>query len=87
MFGTRNLDCEHAVALFTDYLDGALPPRRRAAVDRHLADCPNCGAYLDQLRATVRLVGRARPGDLPDETVEGLLEVFRRVRDEEAGSA
>lgn len=35
----------------TEYLDGELPPARRAAVESHLKTCPSCAAALDLLRA------------------------------------
>ncbi|OGR78132.1 MAG: hypothetical protein A2X32_01885 [Elusimicrobia bacterium GWC2_64_44] len=38
------------------YLDGELPPVERAAVDAHLAGCPDCRAVLDQLGGVSRLV-------------------------------
>ncbi|MGH8962870.1 MAG: anti-sigma factor family protein [Jatrophihabitantaceae bacterium] len=61
--------CVDVVELLTDYLDGALDPRTAAAIEEHLAACPPCRVYLDQLRATIALVGQVANGTLPSDTV------------------
>ena len=76
----RALVCRQAVALMTDYIDGALAARDRARLEAHLADCPHCSEYLAQLRVTVDALGRAEPDDLPDEAVDDLVELYRRWR-------
>ena len=54
--------CRELVALVTDYLDGVLPARlARAGLDRHLAVCDGCTTYLQQIRATIDALARARP--------------------------
>ena len=35
----------------SEYLDGELPPVRRAAVEAHLASCPACRGMLERLKA------------------------------------
>jgi predicted anti-sigma-YlaC factor YlaD len=54
----RPLTCRQLVEFVTDYLEAALSPRDGARFERHLARCPGCRAYLDQMRRTIRLVGR-----------------------------
>ena len=51
------------------YLDGELPAAERAALDAHLAECPDCVAYLATYEDTIKL-GKAAFADL-DESVEG----------------
>lgn len=46
--------------LVTDLMEDALDPVTRADVVAHLAECPDCRRYLEQMRETVRLLG-----DLP----------------------
>jgi Putative zinc-finger/Protein of unknown function (DUF1059) len=63
----RDLACREVVELVDDYLEGAMPPPKRARFQRHLEGCPGCVAYVEQMRVTVGLVGppargRARPG-------------------------
>ena len=47
---------EHPDRLLSAYLDDALTPDERAAVEPHLAGCPRCRARVDELRATGRLL-------------------------------
>ena len=43
------MNCEDARAFLQDYAGGALSEAARATVERHLADCPGCGADLKAL--------------------------------------
>lgn len=38
---------------FSDYLDGELPPERAGRLDRHVAECAECAALLEDLRRVV----------------------------------
>jgi anti-sigma factor RsiW len=42
----------------SDYLDSELAPRRRARLERHVPDCPECERLLAELRAVVQGLGR-----------------------------
>ena len=64
----------------TAYLDGALDARDRDRLEAHLAGCPHCSEYLAQLRVTIEVLGHAEPDDLPAETVDGLVDVYRQWR-------
>ncbi len=75
------LRCRELVDLIGDYLDDALPPARRAAIDGHLEGCAACRAYLDQLRQTTGLVERLCDEPLPAELESQLLEAFRHWND------
>jgi anti-sigma factor RsiW len=74
----RDLVCEEAVRLATDYLDGSLTRRDRRRFERHLRSCPNCTAYLAQLRATIAATGRIDTDELPASTREDLIDLYRR---------
>lgn len=78
---TTDLVCQQAVELMSDYLDGALPRRRRRKLERHLADCDACSGYLEQLRTTIAVTGTAAPEDLDPEVLDGLTDLYRRYRD------
>lgn len=60
----------------TDYLEGALEPTERERFDAHLAECPGCDLYVEQMRTTIALVGASANVESRPE-VSGLLEVFR----------
>ena len=75
---SRDLVCEQAVRLATDYLEGSLSRRERRRFERHLRSCPNCTAYLDQLRITIALTGSVDSETLPASTRDDLVELFKR---------
>jgi len=76
----RELVCREAVALMTDYIEGALAPRDRARLEGHLATCPHCTEYLTQIRVTIAAAGRITPDDLPSEALDELVTLYRRWR-------
>ncbi len=78
--GDPGLSCQELVELVTDYLEARLPAPARARFEAHLAECDGCGAYVEQLRQTVRLAGRARVEDVPAPAREALLQAFRGWR-------
>jgi anti-sigma factor RsiW len=78
----KDLVCRQAVELVTDYLDGALSRRERRRLETHLRACPNCAAYLEQIKMTIRLTGTIEPEDLPSEARADLTELYRRWRSE-----
>jgi anti-sigma factor RsiW len=76
----EELACRDVVEAMTDYLEGAMPAAERARFERHLAGCDGCAAYLEQLRATVRLSGRVAVATIPPASRQALLEAFRGWR-------
>jgi anti-sigma factor RsiW len=70
------LTCKQLVELVTDYFEDALTPAERDRFDAHVAVCPGCEHYLEQMRTTMRLV---RSTDELEERPEvaQLLELFR----------
>jgi len=75
---TKNIRCLDAVALISSYLDGGLGWRERRRLEHHLAGCPACTAYLDQLRLTVASTSTLTPEDVPSDVLDGLLDVFEK---------
>jgi anti-sigma factor RsiW len=73
------LTCRELVELVTDYLEGALDDDVRRRVDRHLAGCPGCSAYIDEMRVTIRITGTLTEWDLEPGVRDALLEAFRGV--------
>ena len=76
------IPCQEVVELVTDYLEGALSRRDRRRFEHHLAGCPNCTAYLEQMRETLRLTGELVPEDLSPEMQREFGEIYERWRDE-----
>ena len=78
----RDLVCQQAIELVTDYLEGTLSRRQRRRLETHLRACPNCSSYVEQIRITIRISGEIEPEDLSPEAVEDLTQLYRRWRDE-----
>jgi len=77
MVTVDDLTCRELVELVTDYLEGALAPGERRRFERHLGACSVCPRYVDQLRATVRVLGRLHEDDVPEPARDALLHAFR----------
>ncbi len=80
MKDVEGLSCRELVELVTDYLEGALDERDRAAFDAHIARCEGCARYLEQLRETIRVTGTLTPDDLSPAAETALLGAFRDWR-------
>jgi anti-sigma factor RsiW len=81
--GTRELTCRELTDFLADYFAGELGPNERALFEGHLAECPDCVAYLRSYAETMRLAKDAYdngriPADVPDELVLAILEARKR---------
>ncbi len=81
---TKDINCYQAVALVSDYLEGALSWRDRRRLERHLASCEACSAYLDQMKVTIALTGSVTPEDVSSEALSKLVEVFENFQREKS---
>jgi anti-sigma factor RsiW len=73
----EDLTCRELVELVTDYLEGALTPDERHRFERHLGGCSVCPRYVEQLRTTIRVLGRLGEDDVTEPARSALLEAFR----------
>jgi anti-sigma factor RsiW len=71
------LTCRELVELVTEYLEGALEVDERLAFERHIAVCPPCRGYLDELRRLTAVAGSLAEDDLPPDARRAMLAVFR----------
>ena len=69
--------CRELVELVTDYLEDRLPPDQRLRFEEHIAMCPGCTTYLDQMRLTIFITGALRAEDLEPRSRDAMLAVFR----------
>ncbi len=74
----KDIVCRQAVELVTDYLEGALTAKDRARLEAHLGACTHCHEYFEQMRVTIRLMGRVEPESLTRAAREDLSALFRR---------
>jgi anti-sigma factor RsiW len=71
------LTCRELVELVTDYLEGALPLDEQQSFEEHVRSCAVCPRYVEQLRATIRVLGRLHEDDLSEPARKALLGAFR----------
>jgi anti-sigma factor RsiW len=71
------LSCQELVELVTDYLEGALPEEDVRRFEEHLGICSACVTYVQQMRTTIALTGRANGVTLDPEVESALLHAFR----------
>lgn len=72
--------CQELVEVITDYLEGTLPARDVSRLEAHLAECPPCRTYIEQMRMTMRAIGRLSSEDLAPATRARLVDAFRSWR-------
>jgi anti-sigma factor RsiW len=80
----HDLVCQQVVELVTDYLEGSLSRSDRRRFEAHLRACPNCTAYLEQMRVTIATTGSLVPEDLSPEARQEFTELFHRWRQDDA---
>jgi anti-sigma factor RsiW len=73
---THDLPCQELVELVTEYLEDRLPTGTRLRLEAHLARCSGCRTYLEQMRHTIRTLGRLPAESIQPEARDRLLEVF-----------
>jgi anti-sigma factor RsiW len=71
------MTCREFVELVTDYFEGALSDEDVRRFEGHIGDCHWCARYLDQMRVTIRTVGRIDEESISGEARDVLLHEFR----------
>jgi len=74
------MTCCEVIDFLLEYLSGELSASERAEFEQHLAECPDCAAYLKSYEQTIKL-GKAVfadpeapvPQDVPEELVQAIL--------------
>ena len=78
---THALVCQEIVELITDYLEDTLLPETRVQFEAHIANCPGCRNYLEQMRLTIGMLRNLAQEPAFPETKEELLQVFRQWKE------
>jgi hypothetical protein len=74
------IDCIEIVELVTDYLEGSVDVATREEIEAHLVLCAPCQIYLDQMRATIDVLGHVPVDTLTDQAKSDLVAAFRDFR-------
>lgn len=68
--------CSEVAAHICDHLDADIRTKRCREIQRHIRTCPNCYAYLDSMKKTVRLYKIQRSPTLPRAARSRLLAIL-----------
>ena len=79
----RELTCGELADFLADYFAGELSRDVRSVFEGHLAECPDCAAYLRSYAETIRLARDAytddpAPAGVPEALVRAILEARER---------
>jgi predicted anti-sigma-YlaC factor YlaD len=74
------LRCTEVVELVSDYLEGELDPDTSRRVEAHLALCPPCRVYVEQVMDTARRLGGLPADGLSEHAVAELEAAFAAFR-------
>jgi len=74
------MTCKELADFLDDYIGQTMEPSRRAIFDEHLAQCPDCRAYLSSYCSAIQLGRRAMidpssaaAGEVPAEIIAAVL--------------
>ena len=73
------ISCQEVVEIVTDYLEGALDDATVTELEAHLALCPHCHVYLEQMRRTIDELGHVPVESLSEQAQMDLLAAFRTL--------
>ena len=76
----KDIVCASGVELLMEYMEGALAPDLRAAIEAHVAACPRCEAFIASYGATPRIVREATRVEMPADLEASLLAALRAAR-------
>jgi len=76
----KNIVCMSGVELLMEYMEGALEPDDRAAIEAHVAGCPRCEAFIASYHETLRIVREATQIEMPADLEASLLGALRASR-------
>ncbi len=76
-------DCSKLFALLSEYLDDELPANECSELERHLADCPPCVAFLESLKKSIELCpdcgSPAGPAPISEAVRSKLRQAWRKA--------
>ena len=76
----KDVVCMSGVELLMQYMEGALTPDVRTAIEAHVAGCPRCDAFIASYRETPRIVRDATRMEMPADLEASLMAALRAAR-------
>ncbi len=82
MITSDKLTCREVVELVTDYLEASLSQEKQVQFEEHVAHCPGCIAYIDQVQQTIGMLRKLSDAPVFPETKEELVQIFQQWKRE-----
>ena len=72
--------CMSGVELLMEYMEDALAPDVRAAIEMHVAGCQRCVAFMASYQDSLRIMRDATGTEMPSDLEASLLGAVRRAQ-------
>jgi heterodisulfide reductase subunit B len=72
------LTCKDFLNELSDFLDETLDPNVRAALDKHVNECPNCWVILDTTQRTIKVYKGLEPQSIPADIHSRLMTALQK---------
>ena len=69
--------CMSGVELLMEYMEDALAPDARAAIETHVAGCERCVAFMTSYQESLRILRDATAVEMPPDLEASLLAAVR----------
>jgi anti-sigma factor RsiW len=70
--------CKDFLHELGEYLDDTTDPTTRAALEKHITECPNCWVVFDTCKKTIQVYKGMDPQPLPDPVHDRLMKALQR---------
>jgi predicted anti-sigma-YlaC factor YlaD len=72
-----DLSCREVVELVTEYLENTLLPEMRKHLEEHVAECPGCESFIEQIQLTISMLSQIAQAPVSATTKQRLLQLFQ----------
>jgi anti-sigma factor (TIGR02949 family) len=72
------LTCKDFLKELSDFLDDTLDPNIRAALNKHVEECPNCWVILDTTQRTIKVYKGLEPQTIPQDIHSRLMTALQK---------
>ena len=72
------LTCKDFLNELSEFLDDSLDPNIRAALHKHVEECPNCWVILDTTQRTIKVYKGLEPQTIPPDIHSRLMTALQK---------
>ena len=72
------LTCKDFLKELSDFLDDTLDPSIRAALHKHVEECPNCWVIIDTTKRTIKVYKGLEPQTIPADIHSRLMSALQK---------